>query len=174
MSENLYKYRFFICIMLLSQRFRSSFIKPKLVWLLKICCSKSWQALHSELSVAVRPIFGWMFSYICYVCSASVSSLLRGVQSLLSWLTERGSGSCQRSMIDALEMEHSQQGFYCHSWMCRGLQDGGTLMYLSQRLQKPHWFAYTSEAILNVHDIAVAQSLLWLDLMAARHITYFL
>lgn len=35
------------------------------------------------------------------------------------------------------------------------------------RLQKPLWFAYTSEAIRNVHDIAVAQSLLWLVLTAA-------
>lgn len=60
---------------------------------------------------------------ICCGYSASISSLLWGVQSLSGWLTERGSGSCQRSMIDILEMEHSQWGFYCHSWTCRGLQN---------------------------------------------------
>jgi len=92
--------------------------------------SEPWQAFHSELPVAVRPAVYWMFSYICCVYSASISSLLRGIQSLSGWLTERGSDSCQRSMIDALEMEQSQWGFCCHSWMCRGLQDGRGLIHL--------------------------------------------
>lgn len=43
---------------------------------------------------------------------------------------ERGSGSCQRSMIDIFEMEESQRGFYCHTWTCRRLHDGRGLICL--------------------------------------------
>ncbi len=103
--------------------------------------SKPWQASHLDLPEAVSPVVLWMFSYISSVYSAAISSLLRGLYSLSGWLTERGSGSCQRSMTDVLEMEKSQCGFYCHSWTCKGLQNGRRLICLrissyTQRLHK--------------------------------------